>query len=81
MGQLAVGYLITRDGVFPPNTETRRYRGIDVTAQYFPTTYVWHDGPLTPGTTVVYRLVASKLGANPPDDVSSMGCEMTVTLG
>jgi hypothetical protein len=78
LGEMGVGYYVTRDGVFPQ--DNRRFRGIDVTAQYFPTTYVWHDGPLTPGTTVIYRLVASKLGANPPDDVSSMGCEMTVTL-
>jgi hypothetical protein len=56
-----------------------RYRGIEVTAQYFPTTYVWHDGPLTPGSTVTYQLLAPTLGST-AEAASSIGSEMTVTL-
>ena len=76
-GPLAVGYLILKDGVYP--TANRHYRGVEITGQYFPTTYVMHDEGLTPDSTVTYSLVASKLYNN-AEPASAMSCDMTVTL-
>jgi hypothetical protein len=76
-GELAVGYLIVKNGTYP--TDNRFYRGMEITGQYFPTTYVMHDEELTPDSEVTYDLVASKLYNN-SEPASAMSCEMTVTL-
>jgi hypothetical protein len=58
-GPLAAGYFIVKDGIYP--RDERRYRGIEVTGQHFPVTYVMHEDSLTPDATVTYSLVAGKI--------------------
>lgn len=74
--RLAVGYVVMKDGEFlnPP-----RFRGLEVTGQYFPTSFIVHDDGLTPGSPVTYSLAASKMYNN-ADVASAMSCDMTVTL-